>query len=219
MDPSPSPPTPRHARRRAALVLAAFLPLAVACAPKRTPEPPGPTYVERGIASWYGRPFHGRRTASGERYDMDHLTAAHKTLPFGSRIEVENLDNGRRVQVVINDRGPFVRGRIIDLSRAAAREIEMIGPGTARVEIRWVAGPAPVPVAVAYLVQAGAFRDAAAARGLNDRLEAAGEDVRVDSDGPWHRVLLGPFGSREGALAASDRLRALGVDAWIRPAD
>ncbi len=190
----------------------------LACFSRRAPEPPGPTYVERGIASWYGHPFHGRRTASGERYDMDRMTAAHKTLPFGSRVEVENLDNGRRVQVVINDRGPFVRGRIIDLSRKAAREIEMIGPGTARVEIRWVAGPEPLPAAEAYLVQAAAFREEHRARELAGRLEAAGEEAKIDSEGSWHRVVLGPFRNRDDARRAMDRLRALGVDAWIRAA-
>lgn len=91
--------------------------------------------IERGVASWYGEAFHGRSTANGERYDMHRLTAAHRTLPFGTVVEVRNLDNGRSVRVRINDRGPFVRGRIIDLSYAAAREIEMIGPGTARVEL------------------------------------------------------------------------------------
>lgn len=97
--------------------------------------------IERGVASWYGGEFHGRSTANGERYDMHRLTAAHKTLPFGTVVEVRNLDNGRSVRVRINDRGPFVRGRIIDLSYAAAREIEMIGPGTARVELVLVSRP------------------------------------------------------------------------------
>jgi rare lipoprotein A len=92
-------------------------------------------YREKGIASWYGGKFHGRTTASGERYDMNKLTAAHKKLPFGSRVRVTNLDNGRQVEVRITDRGPFVHGRIIDLSREAARRIDMIQVGTARVRI------------------------------------------------------------------------------------
>jgi len=92
-------------------------------------------YQEKGIASWYGGKFHGRTTASGERYDMNKLTAAHKKLPFGSRVRVTNLDNGRQVEVRITDRGPFVHGRIIDLSREAARRIDMIQAGTARVRI------------------------------------------------------------------------------------
>ncbi len=94
---------------------------------------------EKGIASWYGGKFHGRKTASGERYDMNKLTAAHKTLPFGTRVRVTNLDTGRNVVVRINDRGPFVRGRIIDLSRAAARKVDMIRSGTARVLVEVLA--------------------------------------------------------------------------------
>jgi rare lipoprotein A len=92
-------------------------------------------WSETGVASWYGNPFHGRTTASGERYDMEELTCAHKTLPFGTRIRVENLDNGRAIILRVNDRGPFVKGRIVDVSRKAARELGMLGPGTARIRI------------------------------------------------------------------------------------
>ena len=88
-----------------------------------------------GVASWYGDPFHGRRTSSGEVYDMDGMTAAHRTLPFHTVVRVHNLDNGKKVRVRLNDRGPFVKGRIIDLSRAAAQEIDMVRPGTARVRL------------------------------------------------------------------------------------
>lgn len=104
-------------------------------------------YEERGIASWYGHPYHGRATASGEIYDMERLTAAHQRLPFGVTTRVENLVNGKTVDVKINDRGPFVKGRIIDLSRAAAREIDLIGPGVARVRIKVIAAPAHVRAA------------------------------------------------------------------------
>jgi rare lipoprotein A len=93
------------------------------------------SWTQTGIASWYGEPFHGRTTASGETYDMEELTCAHKTLPFGTRLRVENLDNGRSITLRVTDRGPFVGGRIVDVSRKAARELEMIGPGTARVRI------------------------------------------------------------------------------------
>jgi rare lipoprotein A len=87
------------------------------------------------LASWYGNPYHGRTTASGETYDMNEMTCAHPTLPFGTRLRVQNLDNGRSVTVRVNDRGPFVKDRILDVSRKAARELGMIGPGTARVRI------------------------------------------------------------------------------------
>ena len=96
--------------------------------------------LERGIASWYGLPFHGRRTASGERFDMNALTAAHPTLPFGTRVRVRSLVNGREVTVRINDRGPYARGRIIDLSHAAARAIGLLSRGTKAVELTVVDG-------------------------------------------------------------------------------
>lgn len=95
-----------------------------------------PGYHAVGLASYYGRKFHGRRTASGERYNMQALTAAHRTLAFGSRVEVTNLKNGRKVRVRINDRGPFIKGRIIDLSYAAAKQIGMLSRGVARVKIQ-----------------------------------------------------------------------------------
>lgn len=90
---------------------------------------------EIGIASWYGRRFHGRRTATGERYDMRAMTAAHRTLPFGAKVRVTCLDSGRVVEVRINDRGPFVRNRIIDLSHGAAKHVGLVGTGSARVRI------------------------------------------------------------------------------------
>lgn len=88
-----------------------------------------------GMASWYGGRFHGRKTANGERYNMNAMTAAHKTLPFGTRVLVTNTRNGRSVQVRINDRGPFIRGRVIDLSRAAASQIGLTASGVAPVRV------------------------------------------------------------------------------------
>jgi rare lipoprotein A len=120
---------------------------------------------ETGVASWYGVPYHGRRAANGEIYDMNQLTAAHKTLPFETWVRVKNLDNGMTVDVRIQDRGPFVAGRIIDLSRAAAEQINMIGPGIARVNLTIIRAPerpparlptslpAPVPAAAATPAQ------------------------------------------------------------------
>jgi len=103
-------------------------------------------HSEKGIASWYGEPYHGRKTASGEVYDMNGWTAAHRTLPFGTWVEVTNLTNSKRVKVRITDRGPFVHGRIIDLSRAAAKEIDLIGPGIVQVRIRVIRAPASMPI-------------------------------------------------------------------------
>ncbi len=129
------------------------------------PIPSSHGYRAQGLASWYGRKFHGRKTASGERYDMYAMTAAHKTLPLGTQVEVTNLNNGRKARLRINDRGPFVRGRIIDLSYKAAKELGVAGPGTAPVMVEAVgqAGspgrsePPPVFEMGPFTVQVGAF--------------------------------------------------------------
>ena len=127
----------------AVAVAAAALALLAGCGGKRSPgpEPVGKGWTQTGVASWYGRPFHGRRTASGERYDMSRLTAAHPTLPFGARGRVTRLDNRRTVRVRINDRGPFEQGRIIDLSKGAARKIGLVHDGIARVRIEVIRMP------------------------------------------------------------------------------
>lgn len=103
----------------------------------------GTGQTSTGLASWYGNEFHGRPTASGERYNQNALTAAHRDLPFGTVVRVTNLENGKSVRVRINDRGPFVRGRIIDMSRGAARELDMVRAGVVRVRVevvRWGEG-------------------------------------------------------------------------------
>jgi rare lipoprotein A len=114
----------------------------------RAPSPPARIgQTETGIASWYGNPYNGRQTASGEIFDMEQLTAAHRTLSFNTWLEVTNLSNGKQVDVRITDRGPFIKGRIIDLSLRAAREIDMIRAGIVQVRIRVIAAPvAPPPV-------------------------------------------------------------------------
>jgi rare lipoprotein A len=129
------------------LLLASAL-ITGACARRSAARIPMPAKIgstETGTASWYGDPYNGRRAASGEIYDMRQLTAAHRTLPFGTWVRVDDLDNGKQVDVRINDRGPFVDGRIIDLSLEAARQIKMVGPGTARVRLKVIAAPNPTP--------------------------------------------------------------------------
>jgi rare lipoprotein A (peptidoglycan hydrolase) len=118
-------------------ILASAALVSSACSGNHHPVSPAPSAgaSSRGTASWYGPKFNGHRTASGERYDMGKLTAAHPSLPFGTMVQVTNLENGKQVVVRINDRGPFGRRRVIDLSLAAARELDMVGPGTARVEV------------------------------------------------------------------------------------
>jgi rare lipoprotein A len=160
-------------------------------------------WSETGIASWYGPGFHGRQTANGETYDMEAMTAAHKELPFNTWVRVESLDSGRTVEVRINDRGPFVGGRIIDLSRAAARQIDMLGSGIARVR---VVVSRLSDLMQCSTVQIGAFRDRNNARALVDRVRAAGEPVYTEegTDGLM-RVILGPYDSLDQAQEARAR--------------
>jgi len=122
-------------RARAVVLLPCLL--ALACGVKRAPDRPAdsPGSVETGVASWYGGKFHGRRTASGEVFDMYELTAAHRSLPFGTVVRVTHLENRRSVEVRITDRGPFIKGRVIDLSYAAAKRLGMIREGVARVKL------------------------------------------------------------------------------------
>ncbi len=211
------------------------LAILVGCAGlRRGPGEEAPRVIERGTASWYGGKFHGRLTANGERYDMYGMTAAHKTLPFGTLLEVRNLDNGRVCRVRVNDRGPFVRGRILDVSRAAAEELGMIGPGTARVELAVLPGRAPVapreglvlaasgpggPAAGAvegtYTVQVGAFSEGERAATLRELLGSHFGDVEVRSDGAWHRVQVGRFAERGAAEAIRQELEELGWAALV----
>src|SRR5947209_9382013 len=130
-----------------------------------------PLETELGIASWYGYPFHGRAAANGEIYDMEKMTAAHRTLPFGTWVRVTNLINNKTVEVRITDRGPFIAGRIIDLSHAAAQEIELIGPGVAQVRLDIISAPLMQLAGSLYSVQAGIFQDRNRAERLRDQFE------------------------------------------------
>jgi rare lipoprotein A len=200
-------------RRNLSLPLALVAALgATACATQR---PHAGVVLERGIASWYGPGFHGRFTASGERYDQQGFTAAHPTLPFGTELEIRNLGNGRSVRVRVNDRGPFRKNRVIDLSQAAARALGMIGPGTALVEIAAVGEPTLAPRG--FAVQVGAFAAAARAAELAASLCDRYPDVRVRSDAVWHRVQVGAFAARHDAELAAEELAALGLTAVVVP--
>lgn len=169
-----------------------------------------------GRASWYGPKFHGRKTASGETYDMDGLTAAHRELPLGTRLRVTHLDNGRSVEVIVNDRGPFVDDRILDLSRGAARKLGMLADGVADVEIEVLELPAAA--AARYIVQAGAYRDRDNALDLVRRTERDVPEIEIYTEGVWHRVQIRGLRTRRDAREVRARLRALGVDALIREA-
>ena len=167
-------------------------------------------FVERGVASWYGPGFHGNKTANGERYDMYNLTAAHRTLPLGSVAVVHSLTTGRHVTVRINDRGPFARGRVLDLSLAGAQALGMTGNGTDRIELR-VVGYSPRPEGMGVLrIQIGAFADLQNARALFEQVLpefAGGRIAQVDlPEGRRYRVQVGQFMTESEAHPAAARL-------------
>jgi rare lipoprotein A len=187
--PSPAPAHPKHA--------------------KTPPVPAQVGYTEEGNASWYGNPFHGRRASNGEVYDMNKLTAAHRTLPFETMVRVTNLKNGKSTTVRITDRGPFVDNRIIDLSQAAAREIESIGPGIVPVRIE-VLGNVDVSAGF-FTVQVGAFHDRGNAEHLRDRLSVSYSPILIQKydspDGAFYRVRVGRISGQEGAQEFGEKLR------------
>ena len=159
-------------------------------------------FVQTGIASWYGPGFHGKRTANGEIYDQYALTAAHQSLPLGTQVRVTNLENGRAIKVRINDRGPFVGGRIIDLSLTAAKSIGVYAPGTAAVRVEVLSAPTP-RLAVLYAVQVGSYTDADKASDLKQALTPHFSSVYISplASGRfrYYQVRLGPFAERAQA--------------------
>jgi rare lipoprotein A len=185
-------------------------------------------FFEAGVASWYGEPFHAKNTANGEIYNMDAMTAAHKTLPFGTMVMVKNMENNRTTIVRINDRGPFCRGRIIDLSRRAAEEIGMIRKGTAPVEITALGtdaevlsqadleGPDSPYFTGEFTIQAGAFGSAANAEALKQSIEKITDHVHIspiEKDGAsFYRVRVGPFTSLVQARRMEERLTQNGFE-------
>ncbi|MBV9083295.1 MAG: septal ring lytic transglycosylase RlpA family protein [Acidobacteriaceae bacterium] len=162
-------------------------------------------YTEEGIASWYGVPYHGRPAADGEIYDMETLVAAHRVMPFNTWLKVTNVENRKTVNVRIIDRGPFVAGRILDLSKAAARHIDLLGPGVGRVRLEVIAAPADIPSNDFYAVQVGAFSVQANAERLRASYEerfGAARIVLKQGAVPLWRVLVG----KEPSMAAAREL-------------
>jgi rare lipoprotein A len=166
--------------------------------------------VEEGVASWYGIPFQGRRTSNGEIYDMHEFTAAHRTLPFNAVVRVTNLRNGKQTEVRINDRGPFVANRVIDLSLSAAQAIEMVGTGTAPVRLEIISGPNPQ--AGFFGVQVGAFLVQENAERLKSQLAARYSPVSIATyDSPtgiFYRVRVGRVASEDEARQLADRMKS-----------
>lgn len=192
--------------------------------PNRASQPARIGATEEGEASWYGEPYNGRRAASGEIFDMEQLTAAHRTLPFQTWVRVKNLNNGKQVDVRITDRGPFVNDRIIDLSRAAAREIDMLRTGVARVELRVIEPPAsaatpPDPAAPAgdFAVQAGAFASRDRADAVRESLLKIGETriVPTNAQPPLFRVWVGQNLTEAQAAKLAEQVKAITNQAVI----
>ena len=187
----------------------------------------GAGYREKGLASWYGLKFHGRRTSSGEPYNMYAMTAAHKTLPLPTWVRVTNLDNDRSVVVKVNDRGPFHSGRIIDLSYAAASRLGVLGKGTAPVEVVALPAGKPVPATEKSVserqfplwIQAGAFASETNAQLLLRRLEEqsglAGKIKPLEQlSGRIYRVWLGPVDDEHQLQQLSEKLPEWGIDSY-----
>lgn len=194
------------------------------CAKKRPvargPAPP-PVRVgqtEAGIASWYGHPYHGRRAANGEIYDMEKMTAAHRTLPFNTMVRVRNLNNNKEVDVRVTDRGPFIEGRIIDLSHAAARELEMIGPGIVPVRVTVLAAGDGRRGEGVFTVQAGVFKEQRRAERLKQALSKRYDPVlvvaRAGSRTEW-QVLVGREPTEESAALLARQVRSVSGKALV----
>ncbi len=209
----------RHASILAFAILSVSL-LLSSCAHNRhaarttLPTPPAAAQIpgiETGLASWYGHPYHGRAAANGEIYDMEKLTAAHRTLPFGTWVRVTNLVNTKSVDVRIIDRGPFIDGRIIDLSHAAAQAIDMVGPGVVQVRLDILSVPASTVSLNWFAVQAGAFADKDRAERLRGSLEreygAARLVLRPGTPTLW-RVLVGREHTEQAAGVLARRVSA-----------
>ncbi|MCK5679402.1 septal ring lytic transglycosylase RlpA family protein [bacterium] len=169
-------------------------------------------FYQQGIASWYGHPFHGQATASGETYDMHGPTAAHKRLPLGTKVLVTNLENQRQIEVTINDRGPFVKNRIIDLSKSGAQELKIIKNGTAMVRLDITELPESISISEnhPFAIQFGAFTNKKQALNLQKKIAPKNSAIFIDkvqrSTGVIYRVRLGWFNSRDAAHNEARRL-------------
>jgi len=199
----------------AGLALAGLSACAVPAGKVKLPPVPAPEsrVAQTGIASWYGPGFHGQATASGVIYNQYDLTAAHQTLPLGSRVMVTNLNNGKSIEVRVNDRGPFAKGRIIDLSHAAAQSIDMVGPGTAPVRIEVIEAPYKIHAIRAsldYTLQLGSFAQLENAQQMRDRLQQSFSEIAIvptqSNNGTYYRVQLGTYSNR---AAAEEKARQL----------
>jgi rare lipoprotein A len=209
---------------RAFFLLLPLALVAVSCAP-RAYRPPSDkvVYREEGVASWYGSKFHGRRTSSGERYDMYALTAAHRTLPLGTIVRVTRTSNGRSIVLKVNDRGPFIDNRIIDLSYGAARRLRMVEDGLASVVVEAFDGgpgtPAYRGTPAVFSLQVGSFIDRKNAEILKESLSRDFSPVEIspfrDRNRTHFRVRTGRYSSEKEALQATGALESRGYRPFV----
>jgi len=173
--------------------------------------------VQYGVASWYGPDFHGKPTSSGEIYDMYQLTCAHNTFPLGTVVMVTNLENGKSLELKVNDRGPFVKERIIDLSYAAAQILGMWEKGTVYVKVEAI-GPL-IEQIQRFTLQVGSFIDEVNAQKLADQLRKSFENVYVTTvetfTQKYYRVRVGQFETRESALGFAEKLSQMGLKVLV----
>lgn len=215
----------RMARERALAVVLSVVFLSAACAVREVPMAPvvslpaastpvpGELYRETGIASWYGRELHGRKTASGETFDMFGISAAHRILPLGATIRVTNLENFKSIQVRVNDRGPFVGNRVLDLSYGAAKELGFVAQGTMRVKIETLD---VIQDSAHYTVQAAIFSEEENARMLKDRLSKKYEVITIvpfeTNVSRLYRVRIGSYATEERAEVIAGKLTLEGLE-------
>lgn len=177
--------------------------------------------IETGVASWYGPKFNGRLTANGETFDMNGISAAHRTLPFNTEVIVVNEDNGKSIRVRINDRGPYAKDRIIDLSKGAAEAVEMIGPGTANVTLYLVKGDLKnsrvtdlkVPT---YTVQLGSYNDLAPAQTQSKKIKGSRVETLNLNSGTVYRIYFGIYKDRSKAEKEMRSLKRKGFNGFVK---
>lgn len=216
----------KHSKITLAILLVVLLLIASSCGVIRRSSPPelsgSGRIIGNGIASWYGPNFHGKLTANGERYNMNDYTAAHKTLPFNTMVRVDNVENGKSVVVRINDRGPYIDNRIIDLSRKAAREIDMIGSGTVSVRLSVMReGDRPIDQqnissSETFTIQLAAFESESEANTKSSEItNSRVEKVTVEGRTIF-RVYYGTYSNPQRAKLDLDRLKNKGIEGFVK---
>lgn len=216
-------------KRLALIILLIFISSCTSAPPSKYKPRRGGEYV---TASWYGDKFHGRPTSSGERYDMYGFTAAHKTMKFGTKLRVTNPDTDRSVEVIVNDRGPFIRGRDLDLSYGAAKKIGLDEKGVGRVKIEYMGRDMryvkrmpfdPSAVSGPVTVQVGSFKEETKASRLKHGLDFSYKDVHITSayvnGEKFYRVRIGKFRNYDNAYAVAEKLADEGYNTLITSRD